>query len=205
MQCIFCCAFFLVANAVLSPRRRRDLLFPDHPGDAIRRTERPLYPLPRPRPRTDTPSAAPWCALAVKVHLSVVSHSVVGAGGATTKCSPRPRHPAQVLRGRRPPRVSPARGNPWQPRPTAGGRAGRPAAPTTWGHRRPGCGGVLAGAGGEVETRNGFTQAAEPMPGHRYWRGANRDGRRARTGESEPARGARAGRAAGVRGRGGVQ
>jgi len=74
MRCIFCCAFFLVANAVPSPRRRRDLLFPDHPGDAIRPTERPLYPLPRPRPRTDTPSAAPWCALALKVHLSAMSH-----------------------------------------------------------------------------------------------------------------------------------
>jgi len=75
MQCIFCCAFFLVANAVLSPRRRRDLLCPDHPGDAVRPTERPPSPLPRPRPRTDTPSAAPWCALALKVHLSGVSHS----------------------------------------------------------------------------------------------------------------------------------
>ena len=38
------------------------------------------------------------------------------------------------------------------------------------------------GRGGE--TRNGFTQAAAPMPGHRYWRDANHDGRRARTGES---------------------
>jgi len=75
MHCIFCCAFFLVANAVLSPRRRRDLLGPDRPGDAVRPTERPPYPLPRPRPRTDTPSAAPWCALSLKVHLSVVSHS----------------------------------------------------------------------------------------------------------------------------------
>jgi len=75
MQCTFCCAFFLVANAVLSPRRRRDLLCPNHPGDAVRPTERPPSPQPRPRPRTDTPSAAPWCALAVKVHLSVVSRS----------------------------------------------------------------------------------------------------------------------------------
>jgi len=74
MQCIFCCAFFLVANAVLSPPRRSDLLLPDHPGDAVRPTERPPSPLPRPGPRTDTPSAAPWCALALKVHLSVVSH-----------------------------------------------------------------------------------------------------------------------------------
>jgi len=74
MQCIFCCAFFLVANAVLSPRRRRDLLCPDHPGDALRPTEGPPSPLPRPRPRTDTFSAAPWCALALKVHLSGVSH-----------------------------------------------------------------------------------------------------------------------------------
>jgi len=75
MQCIFCCEFFLVANAVLSPRRRRDLLGPDHPGDVVRPTERPPSPLPRPPPRTDTPSAAPWCALALKVHFSIVSHS----------------------------------------------------------------------------------------------------------------------------------
>ena len=129
--------------------------------------------------------------------------SVVGAGGATTKCSPRPRHPAQVLQGRRPPRVSPARGDPWQPRPTAGGRlGGQPR------RRRGATAGQDVGEswqarGVGVKTRNGFTRAAGPMPGHRYWRDANRDGRKGRTGESEPARGARAGRAAGVRGRGG--
>ena len=75
MQCTFSCAFFLVANAVLSPWRRRDLQCPDHPDDAVRPTERPPSPLPRPRPRTDTPSAAPWCALPLKMHLSVLSHS----------------------------------------------------------------------------------------------------------------------------------
>jgi len=75
----------------------------------------------------------------------------------------------------RAPWVSPSRGNPWQPRPTAGSGAEWPAAPTTWGHRRPRCGGVLAGAGGR--TRNGFTRAAAPMPGHRSWWDANRDER----------------------------
>jgi len=102
----------------------------------------------------------------------------------------------------RPPWVSPSRGNPWQPRPTAGAQAGWPAAPTPSGRRRPGCEGVLAGAGGQ--TRKGFTRTAAPMPGHRSWRDANRDGRGARTGESEPTRGARAGRAGGVRLGGGV-
>ena len=60
---------------MLSPRRRRDLLCPYHPGDAVRPTERPPSSLPRPRQHTNTPSAALWCALALKVHLLVVTHS----------------------------------------------------------------------------------------------------------------------------------
>ena len=141
-----------------------------------------LYPS-----RASVPSLRPCC----------------GGRGEQLLSAPRAHGTPVKSSGRwRPPWVSPSRGNPWQPQPTAGGRAGWPAAPTTWGRRRPGCGGVLAGTGGQ--TRNGFTRAAAPMPGHRSWRDAKRYGRGARTGESEPARGARAGRAGGVRVGGGV-
>jgi len=77
MQCIFCCAFSLVANAVLSPRRRRDLLCPYHPGDAVRPTERPPSSLPRPRQHTDTPSVAPCPTEKKRLSLTtVVPHQV---------------------------------------------------------------------------------------------------------------------------------
>ena len=54
---------------------------------------------------------------------SLLTKNVVGAGGATTKCSPRPRHPGQVLR-----QVAAAVGVPV---------SGKPMAAATYG-RRPG-------------------------------------------------------------------